>query len=111
VLSDGSLQCGGKYPVNQPKKPLQEIDGVVVICQNQDGRLLERATRKVVGGKTPIYGASVGLDWDLPARGAALYHWTENKKMCDRMIEQTIMREKRRAQKEADRLRESHGEL
>ena len=105
------MRCGDKIPKDAPKKPLQEIEGVVLLSQNQDGRLLERAVRKVIGGRIPIYGSSVGDGWDLAAKGAALMKWNEKKTFCEYQALQQMRKDERKLKREAPRLRKSHEEL
>lgn len=52
------------------------------MTQTQDGMLLEEAMRRIVGGILPVYGATIGEDWDLPAKGAALKLWDHKRGRC-----------------------------
>jgi hypothetical protein len=66
---------------------------VVVISQNTEGRLLERAVRKVVGRRIPVHGAMMGRGWDLAAKGAALRHWKEKSRNCELQVEDRLLRD------------------
>ena len=82
MVKEGA-KCGMNIADLKPKGPLQEVDAVILLCPHPDAVLLERAVRNVVGGRLPLYGASLIEDWGFVAKGVALKQYNAKKERCD----------------------------
>lgn len=103
------MVCGDKVPQDETRKPLQEVDAVLILSQNyQYGRLLERVTRSVLSGKVPVHGSYSTEDWDLASKGAALHHWNEEKRRCSRLY---FIHEERKRRAQIAKLMQDRTEL